>query len=307
MSPFCNLVERLWPNRVFSSFLGTLVIFVVVGSILYLLIWQINLFVGDISRIQEEVMALVQSIRDSITSFTGLTLEEQRDIWQKRSEDVLSMLEARLTRYLGDIVNTTASFLLVLVYVFLLLYYRSKLYDTILMYVKTERKDEAREVLAKISRVVYQYLWGRAKVMAFLGIMYYITFLIFDIPYAVLLTIFGALVTIIPYLGPFVSGLLPIIFAFIYLDNITIAIIFTLIIISIQLFESYVMEPLVIGKEVQVNPLMVIVAIVLGSLIWGLAGMILFVPLFAMIKIVASHTEKLKPLSYFIGTSRDQE
>lgn len=76
------------------------------------------------------------------------------------------------------------------------------------MYVKKENEGRVKSIMNKNSKVVYQYLWGRAKVMLLLGIMYYITFLIFDIPYAVLLTLFGALVTIIPYLGPFISGLI---------------------------------------------------------------------------------------------------
>jgi predicted PurR-regulated permease PerM len=75
-----------------------------------------------------------------------------------------------------------------------------------MMYTKDAKEDEIKGMLHKTGGVVYQYLLGRLKVMALLGILYIITFLIFGLPYAVLLTLFGTLITVIPYLGPLVSG-----------------------------------------------------------------------------------------------------
>src|SRR6056297_3042391 len=141
--------------------------------------------------------------------------------------------------------------------------------------------------------------------MALLAIMYYTVFLIFDLPYAVLLLIFGTLITIIPYLGPFVSGLMPILFAFIFFDNLHMAVLFTALIITIQLIESYVLEPLIIGKEVKLNPLMVILAVITGGLIWGIAGMVLFVPIFAMVKIISQNSRGLEPIGFLFGNSME--
>lgn len=304
MAPFSNILEKIWCNRIFSSLLGTLVVFVVVGGVLYIFVYQMSLFVSDISSIRNDFQSLVQSLQDRILTATNLSFEEQENIWRNRSENIINTLESGITSFLGNILNTSASFFLVLVYVFLLLYYRNKFSESILMYVKKKNEEEVKEVLQRISKVVYQYLWGRAKVMSILAVMYYITFLIFDIPYALLLTIFGALVTIIPYLGPFISGVIPIIFSFIYLDNVQVAILFSIIIVIEQIIESYVLEPLIIGNEVKINPLIVIVAIVLGGAIWGLAGMILFVPIFAMIKIISNHTAGLKPIGYLFGNTK---
>jgi predicted PurR-regulated permease PerM len=164
-----------------------------------------------------------------------------------------------------------------------------------------------KEMLHKTGGVVYQYLLGRIKVMALLGILYIITFLSFGLPYAVLLTLFGTLITVIPYLGPLVSGLLPILFAAIFFDSMQKVILFASIVVVIQLIESYVFEPLIMGKQVQLNPLIVIIAIIIGGMVWGLAGMILFVPLFAMFKIVSLHIAGLKPVGYLVGNSNEEK
>jgi predicted PurR-regulated permease PerM len=307
VSPLAGLLERIRIPRVLAAFIGTLVIFIVVGGILYLFLFQLTLFITDISQIRSELQSFIATAQTWITDVTNLSLEEQRRIWQDRSGQLLTTLEAVITRFLGDLANTAFNFLLVLVYVFLFIYYRKKFTDFVMMYTPDEKKENTAKVLNKISKVVYHYLWGRAQVMTILAVMYYITFLIFDLPFAMLLTLFGALVTIVPYVGPFISGLLPMLFAAIYMDEVGIIILFCAIIITIQLVESYVFEPLIIGNEVKLNPLMVIIAIIMGGMIWGLSGMILFVPLFAMFKIIAINTGGLEPVGFLMGPSREKK
>ena len=137
--------------------------------------------------------------------------------------------------------------------------------------------------------------------MLALAVMYYVTFIIFGLPFALLFTLFGALITIIPYIGPLISGLLPVIFALIFFDSVSVKLTFIVILIIIHLVESYIFEPFFVGKEVKLNALAVVIAIILGGIIWGVAGMILFVPLTATIKIVSNHSEKLKPLGALLG------
>jgi predicted PurR-regulated permease PerM len=305
MTPFSKILEQRKINRLLTSFISTLAIFIVVGGILYIFILQINLLLSEVSTIGDRIISIFQDIQKRIVSLTDLSLEEQKNIWENRSAGFLKTIESALTSFLGNIVSTLVGFLLVLVYTFLLLYYRRRFLEFVLWYVEDENKGEIKKILNEISGVVYHYLWGRVKVMSILGAMYYITFLIFNLPYAGLLTIFGALITIIPYLGPFISGILPVLFAIIFIQDFNITLVFTIIILIEQLIESYVLEPVIIGKEVQINPLIVIIAIATGGLFWGLAGMILFVPMFAIIKIISKYVPVLRPVGHFFATSNN--
>lgn len=303
MTPFSNLLEKIKVNRIFSSLISTLLIFLVVGSLSYLFFYQLSRFAKDLPFIRNELQNFIGTLQDQVFSMTGLSLEDQDKILKDRSEVIINTAEIYLTRILGDIFDTTIKFLLVLIYVFLLMLYRNKFYEFFMMYADKENEGKMAHVIIKIRRVGYQYLWGRVKVMSILGVMYYITFMIFDVPYAILLTIFGALITIIPYIGPLISGLLPIIFTILFGMSFYDILFFATIIVIIQLIESYVLEPFIIGKEVEVNPLTVIIAVILGGMIWGIAGMILFVPIFAMIKIISNQSSSLKPIGFLLGTS----
>lgn len=307
MMPFSYFLESKGMNRVFSSIISTIVLFLVISAILFLFIFQLNDFAMEITAFEDELKSSINKLQQQIASFTNISLESQSNFLQNKSESFLDNVETYVTHFISGFVNSLIDLLIVLIYVILFLLYRRRIYDFIMMYIPDEKKKNSNEVFGRINKVVFSYLWGRAQVMALLAIMYYTVFLIFDLPYAILLLIFGTLITIIPYLGPFVSGLMPVIFGFIFFDSLQMAILFTVLIIIIQLIESYVLEPLIIGKEVKLNPLMVILAVILGGIVWGIAGMVLFVPLFAMVKIISSSSVGLEPIGFLFGTSREDK
>jgi predicted PurR-regulated permease PerM len=305
MTPACNFLESHKINSVISPMLSTLIVFIVIVAISYLFAYQISLFLKDLPELQEKTEAFVENFQEQIFSVTGLSQEEQGSIIKERSSSILDMVESQMTDFFSGMVNTLLNFLLLFVYVFLFILYRKKFMKFFTMLFESkERQQKTEMVLEKVSKIVHHYLWGRVQVMTILAVLYYPTFLIFDLPFAILLTIFGTLITVIPYLGPAVSGIVPMLFSILYLDNPFNIIIFCIIIFIIQLIESYVLEPLIIGKEVKLNPLAVIIAIISGGIIWGIAGMILFVPLFAAIKIISSHSKSLKPLEYLLENKR---
>jgi predicted PurR-regulated permease PerM len=305
MKPFCSFLESLKFNRPAVSLSSTFVVFIILGGLLLLFISQANQFVSDIGSIRDEIKTLIDNIQRETASITNISKEDQKDFWIGRSNQILDRLESVITNLINGVVNALSGLLLILIYVFLLLLYQNRIDNFIMMYTPEKKKSQIRKITDHMNKVVYHYLWGRAKVMGLLGIMYYITFIVFDLPYALLITIFGTLITIIPYLGPFISGLIPIIFSFIFFDSVPKAVIFSVIIMIEQLIESYVLEPWIIGREVKLNPLVVIVAIIIGGIVWGVAGMILFVPLFAIIKIISNHTPGLEPIGYLLGQNKN--
>jgi predicted PurR-regulated permease PerM len=71
--------------------------------------------------------------------------------------------------------------------------------------------------------------------------------------------------------------------------------------IFIQAIDNYFVEPNVIGGEVRLTALSTILAIFMGGIVWGIAGMILFIPILGILKIIFNHVAKLKPYGYLIG------
>lgn len=307
MTPVSNVIEKGGLGRAISSLLSTLIVLVVVGGLTFLLFYQLRLFTNDLPQIREELKSFFETIQQQLSATTGLSPEEQRKFLQERSDPIVDAAEKQATGLLGNVVTTSLKFLLVLVYIFLLLLYRDKFKNFVMKYVPSEKNERAHSIMSKTSKVVFHYLWGRIKVMSILAVMYLAAFIIFDVPYTILLTIFGALITIIPYIGPFISGLVPICFVIIFGRDFSEVLLFSSVILVIQLIESYVLEPIIIGSEVQLNPLFVIIAIIIGGAVWGMAGMILFVPIFSILKIIFDHIPNLKPLGYLFGDTKSHQ
>lgn len=303
MEPVAAMLEKMGLRKLPASLLSTLIVFIAVSGISYLLFYQLRIFADDLPEIKEELESFFRNFQRWLSSITGVSMQEQQEVLNKRSDTLLSAIEQKLAQLLGSVLESSLKFLLVLVYLFLFLLNRGKYVQFVLMYVPEEKHSRARNIMNKTSKVIHHYLWGRLKVMSILAVMYIIAFLIFDVRYALLLTVFGALITIIPYIGPFISGVIPICFVIVFGRDFSEVLLFSMVILVIQLIESYVLEPIIIGSEVKLSPLAVIIAILIGSMIWGIAGMILFVPLFSMLKILSDHIPALRPIGYLIGYS----
>lgn len=303
--PAVKLLERKWgAGKIFSSFVGTFLVFIGVGLLFFFLINETTRFLNDIIERRDQILLYFQTLQENIASQTGFTMEQQRQMMRDSLVEIINVTQSYLSGVLTNVMGMLLDFLLILVFVFLLLLNRDKITKFVMMYTSKENQNEVRQVISETGKVAHKYLWGRIQVMGGLSLMYLVAFIAYGLPHIGLLIIFGALVTIIPFIGPFISGLLPILFMIGFGGSYEEILSFTLIIVVIQLIESYVLEPILIGSEIQQSPLFVIIAVLLGGIVWGPAGFILFVPMFAIVKIIFDHIPGLQPVAFLTGYER---
>ena len=75
----------------------------------------------------------------------------------------------------------------------------------------------------------------------------------------------------------------------------------------VQFLQTYILEPLVVGAEVNINHLFTIIVLVVGELVWGIPGMVLAIPLLGIVKIICDHIEPLKPYGFLIGQQKKKK
>lgn len=298
------LEKKTRVGKISSAFFGTIIIFLGVGMLMFFLINQLGTFLRDIIESKEDILNYFQELQKRAASVTGFSLEQQQEMMRDSVVDILNVTQSYLSGIFADVTMVLLKFLLILVYVFLLLLNRDKFVTFLTMYTPDKDEKKVQEIISKTRKVAHKYLWGRIQVMLILGIMYLIAFTTFDIRHAWLLILFGTLITIIPYIGPFVSGLVPILFLIIFGGSSLEIILFAIVIAVIQLIESYVLEPIIIGSEVEQSPLFIIIAIILGGMLWGPVGLILFVPIFSILKILFDYSSNMKPVGFLMGYER---
>jgi predicted PurR-regulated permease PerM len=202
-----------------------------------------------------------------------------------------------LTGFLGILGN----FLLVLVYIFFFMFYRSKFKKSLLKMAPDNKRDKMMKVIEQSSRVSQQYLLGRFILIMILAVLYSLGFSLLGVKYAIFVAFIAAVFTLIPYIGNIIGLTLALVFSF--LDGGGIGKLLGLVglFTVIQFIESYILEPYIVGHKVDLNPVFTIIAVVVGGAIWGIAGMIIAIPVLGIMKVIFDHLEGLKPVGYMLG------
>ncbi len=136
-------------------------------------------------------------------------------------------------------------------------------------------------------------LWMQGQILlsVFVGVLVYLGLLIIGIPYALLLGMFTALMEIIPVFGSFISAIPAIMIAF-SVGGLPLAFIVTGLYVVVNQFEAHLIYPLVVRKIVGVPPLLVIIAMVAGAELAGFLGILLSIPMAAILQEFVSDLDK---------------
>lgn len=301
MTPVSNKLESWGVNRVFSTLISVFLIVISIMAVLTLITAQIVTLTEDLPQIQKRLEEFITSIQGWVENQFGMSPEQQIKALKEQTKNTISSAGSYLTGVVTGIVTLFGGFMLVLVFTFLFLLHREKYENFFVLMYKDEKREDAKAIISKVSKIAQQYLSGRAISIIILTVFYTIGLLILGIKNAFLLSAIAAIVTFIPYVGPVIGGLLPIFMALVSNDSFGPALGVLIVISLAQLFDNYFIEPYVVGGNVNVSPFFTIFILIVGGLVWGIAGVILFLPLLGMIKIILDNVEGLYPYAYLIG------
>ena len=162
-------------------------------------------------------------------------------------------------------------------------------------------------ILEKIKALILNYLTGLFIALTIIGAMNAIGLKILGIEHGIFLGFLAGFLNIIPYIGSFIGASLPIIMALIYKDSMWYAVGVFLIFMFNQFIDNNITTPSVVGGYVRINSLATIFAVIVGGMIWGVAGMILFIPMLGIFKIFCDNIETLKPLSIILSDDGEDQ
>lgn len=307
MSPLCTRLEATGLHKALSSFLCILLLLLFFAAIGAVLSAEIASFTKDLPKIEEQINKQINGVQTFVQSTLGISLEQQKEAVKGGPLAWVGGLQTMAIGFLNSFTGVLSKTVLVLVYMFLLLYYRSRFPTFIMKVVSEDQKKEARRIIRESSRVAQQYLIGRGILILILAILYSIGLSIVGLDNAIFLSLLTALLSIIPYVGNIIGFALLILMALVQTGGSSLYTgIFIVFSIS-QFIESYILEPFIVGAEVDIHPLFTVIIIILGWQLWGVAGMILAIPIFGILKIIFSHISSLQPYAYLIGDTRNKQ
>ncbi|MCK1999359.1 AI-2E family transporter [Psychrobacillus psychrodurans] len=289
--PLLTLLESIKFPR-WASILSVFVIIGLIGWLFYALIGppltkQVNTLVKNTPEIVKEVEQFtknVLSLEDSLPDKFQDTFQVTVNDATGKINDIAVSAGSFLIKFIQNVFQ--GIFLLVLVPFFLvyMLKDHEKFAPFVSGFVKGEKKTWIRKTLADIDDTLRSYIQGQLFVSFLVGLMLLIGYFIIDLQYALLLAIFGMMMNVIPFLGPYISVVPAIIIALIQEPKLAIYV--AIIMLVAQQIESNFITPNVMGKSLDIHPLTVITVILAAGNIAGLWGIILAIPTYAVIKVI---------------------
>ncbi|WP_252246529.1 AI-2E family transporter [Cytobacillus oceanisediminis] len=184
--------------------------------------------------------------------------------------------------------STITSIVTVMVVVpFILFYFLKddhKLRPFLLKYLPDKHEEEGNKILGDIDKTLFSYVTGQFIVAVVDGVLMYFGYKIIGLEYALTLAFFAMFLTVVPFLGP-VLGIIPAIFIGL-LQGPGIVLKIILVLIAVQLLESNLVSPHVMGKRLNLHPLTVIIILMAAGSIYGFIGILIAIPFYSVVKVL---------------------
>lgn len=299
LNPLVKLVERGGAPHglaVFAVYIGLLAILVgVAGLLANPIAHQVQNFQNDVPKLVREATGTLDSVQRWLDRH-GINVH-----FKTQGQTALQTLESKVVRGSGDIVSFTrdllsqivqAAFALILILVisiYMLVYAEpiGRLVRSVMPSSDGTREDDYP---ARVQRAVSGYVRGQLLFSLIMGATAAIALWIFGVAgifpdgsrYALFFGVFYGLMELVPYVGPILGALPPILVA-LFNDPLS-AVWIALLFLAIQQIEGHIVAPQVFGHSLRINPLLIIFALLFGAEVYGIVGALVALPVAAILR-----------------------
>lgn len=300
--PVCAWLEKRKFSRVAAILAGMLLVLLLLIAGIAFMSQQVFAFMKEWPTIQTKLHEALTQAGVYMSTNHGMTAQQQQDWINKLAQQSSSELLLIMKDFI--ISSSTYAVLLILIPVFaaLMLYYRHLLVQVLIKLFPKESPEGILNLLNLTIKAYYNFIKGMLLVYVIVGILNSTGLLLLGVPHALFFGFTAAILTFIPYVGIMVGSLLPVAMAWITFNSIWYAIGVILIFAFVQYLEANLIFPLIVSNRLKINALATLIAILAGGIIWGVAGMILFIPFLSILKLIADNHPKMKTISMLIGT-----
>lgn len=306
--PVCKRLEKLRLSRIAATSTCLFGLVVVSAAVLFFFSRQIVSISGRFSDFQFKLLSMLSDAFSFahekfslIPDLGAYSIMERSKEWLKESGGGL------VTNTFAQTATIIAGIIMVVVFTFLLLIYRRGLLQAAGQFASVQNRKKVTRMIYRMQKVGKQYVIGLAIMITILGIANSFALLLIGLENAFFLGFMAAVLAIIPYVGTALGAAIPALYAVMTQDSLLTPLLVIGTFTAIQIVEGNYLSPRIVGGQLNVNALAAIVALVLGGYVWGIAGMALFLPLAAILKVFCDSFDELKPLSLLLGSELNND
>jgi predicted PurR-regulated permease PerM len=297
LNPMVELLERKGVKRQYGI---VLILFLTILLCTVFAVFLVVSITGEFSSIQLNLPAYAQHLYEvtpaSVKAYLGvettdklaLRLNELLQQARNTSPDLLKPLLAFMQRALTSTVSmllAVLGYLIIPVYLFYLLYDLPQLKSFIESFIPERFRTVYADKLAEVDAVLSGFIKGQLSVCAILAVLYSVGLYIIGIDLAIAIGTLAGITFIIPYVGTIIGICLSVAMALLKFNDILHPLLCIAWFGFVQLLEGAIITPKIVGDTVGLHPLVAIVALLIGGQLFGIMGMLLAVPVVAVLQV----------------------
>ncbi len=310
-------IHRLHMTRI-PNWLSTIIVYLIFILIVGILLTVIGIsfgnFVGDLPAITREfrngITDLINTISD--TEIVKRYFRERQDEIIKILLDMtgqvisISNITTYIIRPVGVTLDILQGFGLYALALIFIIPGMDKISGKISNAFPNENGPRINNIITNIKEQIQNYMVAKFIISFFTASISYLICIIFGIKYALLWGVVIFLLNFIPYIGSIIAVVFPILLCLVQYQSFSRFIFLTISLTSVQIVMGNIIEPKFMSKGVNLSPLVIFTSLLVWGYVWGIAGVILSVPIMSALNLICENINSLKPISILISASKDK-
>ncbi|MCP9752145.1 AI-2E family transporter [Ferruginibacter sp. HRS2-29] len=297
LNPLVNKLQNKGVNKIVAISLSLTLAFILVAGILYFISSQVMNFGDNLPALKVKFNEHLGQLQQWLSSNFNVSIEKQ----QQALNDALNNSKALLGSAVGGLLGTIGLIVLIPIYVFLLLFYKTLIINFFHEIFAEENTAKVSEVLGETKSAIQSYMVGLLLEALVVAVLNSVALLLLGVEYAILLGVIGALLNMLPYIGGIIAIALPVIISAVTKDGFTTPLLIVGAYTLIQFIDNNFLVPFLVSSRVKINAFFSVVVVLLGGALWGVAGMFLSIPFVAILKIIFDRLPEMKPWGKLLG------
>jgi predicted PurR-regulated permease PerM len=299
--PVTNLLQKCYLPRTLANLVAVVLALALIATIVYFISTQMVGFLKDIPAIRQHLAEHITSLQQWLEQKWHISTTEQKVYVDNIREGV----KHSGGQYIGEtfltVSQTVVFIIIVAIYSFLILCYRHLIKRFLFAVFSSEHKERLQFVMQESKQIIQKYMTGLLIEMAIVAACNSTVLLIIGVKYAVFLGVFAAVLNIVPYIGLFTGLAFTVLVTMGNSSNLHDIVWIVVSMEIIHFLDANFLMTKIVGSKVKINALMTIVGVVIGGSMIGLAGIFLALPTIAILNVIFSQIDALKPWSILLS------
>jgi Predicted permease len=324
LQPVVSRLRRIGLPRVVAVVISVLLAFLIILAISVVVVLQLNELARELPTYQSNIIAKIRSLKElgagsgSIERLSGVVERVGSELNQlgesagpvetadRRNPILVEIFSPQrpiemLTELIAPLIEPLATTGLVIVVVIFMLLDREELRDRFIRLVGYSDLHRTTEAIQDAGRRVSQYLLMQLVVNVTYGVPIGIGLWLIGVPNALLWGLLATILRFLPYIGPFIAAVLPLVLALAVAPGWSLLLWTAGLFLTMELISNNIVEPLLYGSRTGLSPLAIIAAAIFWTWLWGPIGLVLSTPLTVCLVVLGRHVPQFEFLQVMLG------